>query len=497
MQNKNIINLIEETELLLPSILGSKKNVTSWGIGWKERNDNVTNELAVTVYVSKKEDVADEDKIPETINGLPTDVIVKGPASLTTINSSYANCKGCYISSKFVYGTNNVGGGCVNGNCGSEQQDPNAVPNISLDIQSLSNCNCLPNRQVQLATTGANNGKQMIWGGLSATAANSLNSACTTPGTGCSACTGGLIVKDSIDGKLVLLTNHHCFATSASTYLRQIDLIPSAPIKAVNSLIHKSELNAYHLGRSNWQSPSSLDSLLVPGLTASSFPIIGQFKRAVFVKEGGPTEDNRVDAQVVSLNLPDTTSNYTIPLPSVQDLGLGPFPWITKQEFFDLFLATTAGQLYVYKSGRSAGTCTDLQQTYIDAVEVTVPLPGNYTIKKSIQGKTAANSIFFGPGDSGSPVLVNKSGTLHVLGLMYAGAPTGTLTNYSYQGETLVTGTRANILIIPIWEIAEKLQVQAWDGSVVVESSDPTITINGLPYNRTTITNQPITHVKD
>ena len=57
-------------------------NVVGVGIGPKTRGGHATGETAVKVFVSRKvrrEELAEEERIPERLEGFPTDVELMGP----------------------------------------------------------------------------------------------------------------------------------------------------------------------------------------------------------------------------------------------------------------------------------------------------------------------------------------------------------------------------------------------------------------------------------
>ncbi|HMT03099.1 MAG TPA: hypothetical protein PKD00_07300 [Burkholderiales bacterium] len=504
MSNKEIKIKYKEIESKLPRLLGSLPNVTGWALGKKETEDTLTNTLCITVIVNNKKDVPSHLKVPAFIEGIPTDVIQISNVSFTSIPSSYDNCRGCWLArlangSQFVYGINDPNG-CDNVGCVGQEQDPNNIPNIYNDIQSLQNCNCVDNRAFVYSATGANTDHVVLKGGKSGVPENTFSGACSMPNSNCSACTLGLVARDLIDGKLVMITNHHCFAHNGEPYLRQEDLIPAAPTKITNSVIYKNELNAFHLNRSTWVTPSSLDTLQVVGKYANSPDSIGAFKRAIFVKPG-PSEFNKVDAQVIDLKLPNNNSDWVIPLPGIVNLGDGPFPWIAEEEFEDLFLDTPAGEMKIYKAGRSSGTLTAAEGSYIQLVSSTILISGTHRFTEIITATNeidgTSGTILNGTGDSGGPVLIDKDGELYVIGLLFASGPQGLETYFEYNGQDFYSSKRMTMSIIPIWKIKELLNVDYWDGTVVVNSTDNTIYINGLEFTKTTETLTPITHIKD
>ena len=60
----------------------SLPNVTNLGIGPKVRSGTTTSEMAIKVFVNRKiplSELGEKDRIPESIEGVPTDVEVIGP----------------------------------------------------------------------------------------------------------------------------------------------------------------------------------------------------------------------------------------------------------------------------------------------------------------------------------------------------------------------------------------------------------------------------------
>lgn len=66
---------IRRTKEEVEDQLLSRPGVTGVDIGRKIVNGEKTEQLAIRVYVRKKGDCRPEDIIPETIRGVPTDVI--------------------------------------------------------------------------------------------------------------------------------------------------------------------------------------------------------------------------------------------------------------------------------------------------------------------------------------------------------------------------------------------------------------------------------------
>lgn len=487
------INKIKEIQATLPRILGNLPNVIGWSIGKKRTKGQLNrNIICITVEVSKKEDVDSKFAIPKYIEGIPTDVVVVGDMKFDTINSPYSRCTACFTNvDGESYGIN----ACNDPSCATA---PGVV--LIADRQVCDTCDCLEQRMLDLSVTGENNGHVVVTGGKSSVYKINYNGSCSCyagylGGTGCNACTATLVAKDNDDGKLVMLTNHHCLNVPNGPFLNQSDLLPSAPTKVTGDIVTYNELSnsMKSIVDNGWTMPASLDAN--PG---SDTEIIGKFKKAAWITKNS-IGNNKVDAIAIELKLPDTNfNNYVIPLPGVNQLGNGPFPWITEAQLEEMF--ALPDPLYIYKSSRTSGAISPTQQAEITSIANVGVIGNSNPIQfHFIKALSDDNSIHFEGGDSGSPVLVEYDSQLYVLGIHFAGGADLDSCVSSVACPTCngYTCSRKYGLFIPIWEVAEKLNVSAWEGEIVVNSNLLNITVNGLPYTRTTVTTQPITHKKD
>jgi hypothetical protein len=183
---------------------------------------------------------------------------------------------------------------------------------------------------------------------------------------------------------------------------------------------------------------------------------LGAPVRAVPLKIGGVGE-NIVDS--ACLTIPHNLSKTDI-----KDLYIGPFDFIKSK------LDYAPGTI-VYKYGRTSGlTQGTIVNTYVNLL---VDLGGDdvlYTgqIMMDLDG---------GPGDSGSVVLTKDSGGWKILGLYFAGNDTHSFANH-------------------ILDVADLLQVEAWNGDVVVDGEYDYILVNGRCYQYKGPTLNPNSHVK-
>lgn len=266
-----------------------------------------------------------------------------------------------------------------------------------------------------------------------------------------------------------------------------------------------------------------------PGLTCLQRKYINSsndYSITIYSQPNIPTNNKVVecmysDATIFKpLVLPPSNNSLTstiIPLPGIHDLGEGPFEWLTREEFLEIISVT--GSVYAYKSGARRGVLTDNELVkYIEGPSQGFAAIGVYAGNLLISTEyycvgemitfvpQGSRTVIGGGGDSGSPILLEHNGKLKVLGLFswggcscagYDGCLSNSNIGYDYQGNQCANGSCFRMVVCPIWNIAEQLNIRAWDGSVVVDSNEEEITIAGRPYLRTVPTTQPITHYKD
>src|SRR3954471_23739357 len=108
------VRALEEKLPKLATLVRSNPNVVGYAIGYKRRRGVRTDQLAFVVYVNKKRDVPSHERIPEAVDGIPTDVVESGefkPSShntrfrpapggvqVQTVSASGAGTLGCYLN---------------------------------------------------------------------------------------------------------------------------------------------------------------------------------------------------------------------------------------------------------------------------------------------------------------------------------------------------------------------------------------------------------------
>jgi len=255
------------------------------------------------------------------------------------------------------------------------------------------------------------------------------------------ACTLGLVVKDSTTGNLVALTNNHCVGLLYDTNY-------SVPTYGSSSVVGKNMLQ-----------PSPSDGGDVADL-------YGTVVRAVAMKfDAG--QDNLVDCGISSIGVNDAST-------IIMDVNDGPYSFALTSEY------TVGTELY--KSGRTTGVTPppDLTITNDDALVLISYGPGanddayfNHVI--IYESSTRATQ----GGDSGAAMLALIGGSYKVASLNFAGNSLGTISVGCH-----------------IADVASELNIEAWDGNIVVaESASPVISVNGVCYERIGDTADSITHI--
>lgn len=224
--------------------------------------------------------------------------------------------------------------------------------------------------------------------------------------------TGGLLVVDSLDGKIVYLSNNHVIAL-------QFD--PNFDFPTGGNL--DPTINRFI-------QPSLLDD----GLNTSDY-WIGYGKRCVPIQFGSLGE-NRVDAGVIELD--DLSETMT----DILHQHIGPFPWLADNE-------VNAGDL-LWKSGRSTGNTSGIVTAVGVAANVSYINDDPNNVGQFVdQILIETTGKYAGPGDSGSVVTHKTGGSHRIAGLLFAGSD-----------------DRKTTLINPMGTVASEMQIEEWDGKV-------------------------------
>jgi hypothetical protein len=424
-------------------------NVVNIGYGYKYSNGKKTNEKAYIYQVNKKLDkteLASNQIIPKVINGIKTDVV-----ELTTMDEHYYNhITTTFNRDKYLNGLaiNPATGTSMAVGCSGEticydyfidNTDPNNL---------VVECGCIDKQPLGRASANHNSSiksNDMVYGGLGVYV---YQGAVRKWGG-----TISLVAKETSTGKLVALTNNHVLGS----------------LTGPTHILQNTSFNYnYRLGCGTAYS----GDCYVNPLSCST--VIGtDYKAVAFVLDG--TTPNYVDAGLIALSVDVAATD-------IQEIGYGNFPWVTEDMF------TNVSQLVgltVYKSGATTGTKIAVGEissvAYNTLVTATNKLMVNQILITPIANDNSCNGVHSLAGDSGSPVLIELYGQLYVLGIGWGGSA-------YFPDPTMV--------VSPIWEVAARAGIEAWEGEIVTTSNSPFIrlTKNERQYKKGIATNAQVTH---
>ena len=248
------------------------------------------------------------------------------------------------------------------------------------------------------------------------------------------------------------------------------------------------------------------DVIIQPGDSGNNpRDFVGQVKNyePMYKLGATPTDINYVD--LATFTLQESDVNSITSLTQVGFTGItGPLPWASTSEIDGLL----SSKPFLFSTGRTTGPkgegdCKLIP--YYNGITITLSygLQGGSTITKmsdvfgwvkSASTIPVGNICYWpgGPGDSGSAVIADFSGTYKIIGLLFAGAADST-------GQPIIAyGCRID-------RISTSLNLSAWTGQTVSYadwndrltctvtglSSDPYIVKNGLRYYQVGLTTSP------
>ena len=425
------------------------ENVVNVGYGYKYSKGKKTNEKAYIYQVDKKLDKSEltsNQIIPKTINGIKTDVV-----EITTMDEHYYN----HIN--FTFNRNSyLNGLAVNPATGTTSAVSCAGETLCYDYfidntdpnNVFVECDCIsgqPFGRVSSNHSSSAKSNDMVYGGLGVY----VHQGAVRKWGG----TISLIAKETSTGKLVALTNNHVLGSLTGP---------------AHTLQNTSFNYNYRLGCGATYNGDCYTNPISCGI-----PFGTDYKAVAFVLDG--TTPNYVDAGLIELDIDVAATD-------IQEIGYGPFPWITEDMFTSInqFVGLT-----VYKSGATTGTKIAIGEIstvgYNSLVVATNKLMVNQILITPIANGTACEGVHSLPGDSGSPVLIELYGQLHVLGIGWGGS--------AYFADP-------SMVVSPIWEVAARAGIEPWMGEIVTTSNSPFIrlTKNERQYVKGVATNAAITH---
>ena len=450
--NPNIslgITELDEGGIPEPNSAPMFDNVVNIGYGYKYSKGKKTNEKAYIYQVDKKLDKSEltsNQIIPKTINGIKTDVV-----EMTTMDEHYYN----HIN--FTFNRNSyLNGLAVNPATGTTSAVSCAGETLCYDYfidntdpnNVFVECDCIsgqPFGRVSSNHSSSVKSNDMVYGGLGVY----VHQGAVRKWGG----TISLIAKETSTGKLVALTNNHVLGSLTGP---------------AHTLQNTSFNYNYRLGCGATYNGDCYTNPISCGI-----PFGTDYKAVAFVLDG--TTPNYVDAGLIELDIDVAATD-------IQEIGYGPFPWITEDMFTSInqFVGLT-----VYKSGATTGTKIAIGEIstvgYNSLVVATNKLMVNQILITPIANGTACEGVHSLPGDSGSPVLIELYGQLHVLGIGWGGS--------AYFADP-------SMVVSPIWEVAARAGIEPWMGEIVTTSNSPFIrlTKNERQYVKGVATNAAITH---
>lgn len=245
--------------------------------------------------------------------------------------------------------------------------------------------------------------------------------------------TGGLIVRDAIDGKLVFLTNNHVIALifDPNYEFPFGGSLDPAVIKMIQ--------------------PSLIDG----GADTAEF-LLGWGKRCVPIQFGSLGE-NRVDAGIIEIDDPSET------ITDILHKHIGPFPFLADNE-------VNPGDI-LEKSGRSTGNTSGTVSAIDVAANVNYINDEPRNVGQFVgQILIETNDRYSMEGDSGSVCTRKVDGAHRIAGLLFAGSDDGKST-----------------LVNPMGSVAAELQIEPWDGNIsIAPGALPVLAVHFRCYNVTT-----------
>jgi hypothetical protein len=293
-----------------------------------------------------------------------------------------------------------------------------------------------------------------------------------------SAGTLGAIVVDSVDGKMVGLSNNHVYTANP--------FIASDRTGTVGENVYQNFVSQ----------PADLDG----GILESDE--IGKVKRYYPLSLNS---SNYVDAALTTLNSIGSNSYLILGLINNSFLDFA-----TTQEIDDLINSGTA----IFKAGRTTGpigsplttNLANFCEVSITQINVSATV-GGYVNNESINTVDFEDCLIFSynenqpgvsiPGDSGSVLIARIGGVLKLVGLCFADGPISNPINLATDG-TLGIANRidrvAELLEIEPWTSNKEIKINKEDPSCYVVmpglSSEKFIYLNGKKYYQIGTTNE-------
>lgn len=428
----------------------------SVGTGLKTVNGKVTTTKAYIYYVEAKKPLSSipkKQRIPKTVNGIPTDVVVIEES----IPHIFNHLSGTHNISDYRNGGLTLSGSFVT--CGTQSTCYDSIQYTNLLNANVFDCDCSPAPNPPISyrakTSPFHNSSfysnNMVYGGLGVFGPH---------GRG----TVGIVAQEISTNKLVAITNNHVLGTVTPGISFTVGSGTQALQNVVSPQVYKLSNGVGTPGLGGCEETLGLE---VP---------FGTGYRVVTVIPYSPSYPvlNKVDVGLIELNVDMAATD-------IHEIGTGYFPWVKIGAGPSADFANTselAGKV-VYKSGATTGTKLAIGYIESGSSTTSVSLPGGNSIHYTEQikivpivGTSDCEGILSMGGDSGSPVLIEANGVLKLLGINWGGS--------QFEGQVRMS-------VSPIWHIAALAGVKAWEGEIIVNSTSPVVqlTKNGKVYIKT------------
>tara|TARA_R110002020_G_scaffold132027_4_gene295050 strand:+ start:13655 stop:15580 length:1926 start_codon:yes stop_codon:yes gene_type:complete len=436
--------------------------LTSIHVGRKITNNIDTEEYCITLNVIEKKELSElsnDELLPTELDGIPTDVKVTGEIVL------HSSC--LYDANLIVTeSTQCIPNHGFYGGCGG--------PYTSMTIAKCAD------HGVAYYTPATS--QRAIPGGVSI--GTSLAPA-SMGGHGSG--TLGWLAYDNVDDRIVGITNNHVIGYNFAPAGLNADPVNYPGLDCGSAAGATTNGGAQP---PNWTTGYATQQPSYPDNGGSSVGAqMGSVKR--FHPLCYDYTQNKVDGAVIELTEEPTTT--------ILGLAWGPFQHATTAELNGLMGS------YVYKVGRSTGNI--LSVSYPDVVITSVNASGiqlgnpnfrynNQLMFQSVGDGDPASSV---GGDSGSALLCCIGGALKIVGLNFAGNyPRAFCCNLSLAQVNAIYPNGWNGIANRIDEVEDKLNISAWDGSIVVSTTASNyIKVNDKCYYNAGTTTRPIQHTID
>ena len=292
------------------------------------------------------------------------------------------------------------------------------------------------------------------------------------------------VVRDRVDGKIVLLSNNHVFTRGLAYYDLNYS-VPSGGVQSIEPLTYVTQPGWgdynywYRISEQTYAAlgyePSGAWTPAERAVRDAFFQevICGEVKRMVPIQFGTDSDqDNQVDCAIASVN-------QGLAYHGIFKAHVGPYPFASKGEY-------GSGDV-VYISSRTTGyrSPDDSVSPYIlstDAITNVQYAGGDSGIGKFTDQImiTSEEGNVSRSGDSGSPVLVYASNVFKLAGLIFAGAA-GYDTVYANHIEN----------------VASQMNIEAWDGRITAPTGAYGVGFESTCYHKISTVKKALTHVPD